>query len=101
MHNLSSDMHEVQLPFILNPVTRHYRKTCLRPRAGIMRFFGVDKKIPIFVNEEKFLWPYSYYRKRRYREKRFSSAFFPVQCYTLDTSFSLLTLKTTISGRKG
>lgn len=42
VHNLSSDMHEVQLPFILNPVTRHYRKLAFDP-AGIMRFSALIK----------------------------------------------------------
>ncbi|MFW2815681.1 ATP-binding protein, partial [Klebsiella pneumoniae] len=53
VHNLSSDMHEVQLPFILNPVTRHYRKLAF-DLGGNYAIFGVDKKIPIFVNEENF-----------------------------------------------
>ena len=53
VHNLSSDMHEVQLPFILNPVTRHYRKLATE-LGGNYSIFGVDKKVPIFVNEENF-----------------------------------------------
>ncbi|MGV6774573.1 hypothetical protein ACTVRX_27205 [Klebsiella pneumoniae] len=43
VHNLSSDMHEVQLPFILNPVTRHYRKLAF-DLGGNYAIFGVDKK---------------------------------------------------------
>lgn len=45
VHNLSSDMHEVQLPFILNPVTRHYRKLAF-DLGGNYAIFGVDKKNP-------------------------------------------------------
>lgn len=66
VHNLSSDMHEVQLPFILNPVTRHYRKLAF-DTGGNYAIFGVDKN-PDIRQWRKFLWPYSYYRKRRYRE---------------------------------
>ena len=53
VHNLSSDLHEVQLPFVLNPVTRHYRKLAT-DLGGNYSIFGVDKKVPIFVNEENF-----------------------------------------------
>lgn len=41
-NNLSSDMHEVQLPFILNPITRHYRKLAF-DTGGNYAIFGVDK----------------------------------------------------------
>ncbi|MBZ6673276.1 conjugative transfer system coupling protein TraD [Klebsiella pneumoniae] len=53
VHNLSSDLHEVQLPFVLNPVTRHYRKLATE-LGGNYAIFGVDKKVPIFVNEDNF-----------------------------------------------
>ncbi len=66
VHNLSSDMHEVQLPFILNPVTRHYQNLP-STWAGIMRFSALIKKSR-YSSMKKISLAILLLQKRRYRK---------------------------------
>lgn len=49
--NLSSDKREIKLPFVLNPITRHF-DSLARKMGGDNAIFAVDDRLPIFVTED-------------------------------------------------
>ncbi|MCW1830006.1 conjugative transfer system coupling protein TraD [Enterobacter asburiae] len=50
INNLSSDLREIALPFVLKPITRHFASLA-RNMGGSNALFAVDEREPTFVTE--------------------------------------------------
>ncbi|WP_250388981.1 ATP-binding protein, partial [Escherichia coli] len=49
--NLSSDKREIELPFVFNPIKRHF-DAMARKMGGSNAIFAVERREPIFVTED-------------------------------------------------